>query len=1400
MQSMVNELILEMARRGIRLAVTEGRLAVSAPPGSLTESLKDDIRVHRDALIDELARIGAVDGRDAMAPIVPDPDNAHLPFGLSDLQLGFYMANDPYMEYHVRPHCYMEDDSDALDVARYEAAWNRTLRRHALGLHAINADLMLEKVPGPPPISIASHDLRGLDPEARDAALLGIRERMERSELPLDAWPWFDLCVSVRRDDDGRERWRTHYNHNNFFIDGYATTQLLDEVRTCYDAPDTALPPRTLSYRDAVLAIAALESTPAGQRAKDYWLSRLESLPPPPDLPQVAGLERRCRSRLDRRDGLLSKVRWDAFKRNASANGITPSNAIIAAYAHVISVWSQCDRFILSQMVTRRFAELHPEIKSLLGNFASLYPLEIRIDRGLGFRNNAEAIQNRVVEDIRHLQYGGMQVMQELNRLKGGFGTAPSPYVVGSGLFLKGYRKSDYAVLETSQTLFDHQFFELPDGGCHYVWDLIEAFFPSGMIDAMWDAYARLLGALCDDPNAWTAPVRGLVDAQHLAPRIARNRSADTFPESLLHRPLAAYARVQPQRVAVRHAGRDLDYAALGACSDAVAADILHRIGASDAERTVAVAMPRCRETVAAVLGVLKAGAAYVPIDPNLPERRRELLIRDAGAALVLTTAALRDGLAWPEGIDVLIVDVDVGPAITTGDAVAPLKPVSFDPVPCHPERLAYVIYTSGTTGRPKGVMIEQGAAMNTVQDINRRFGVGPDDRLFGISPFNFDLSVYDIFGALEAGATLVYPEVAAALDPNHWLDIIAAERITIWNTVPALMDLLLESAQRRGVALDTLRLVLLSGDRVPTDLPERIHRAAPNAVVVSLGGATEAAIWSVLYPLERGRRYEMSVPYGHPMANQRWHIRDRFGEDVPTWVPGELLIAGDGLARGYHGDEEKTAHSFVADPANGERLYRTGDIGRYLPDGCLEIHGRIDHQVKVQGHRIELGEIEATLLRHHRVRQAVVAVRQTGARHVRQLVAYVCSDAPREALIAELERHLQQELPIYMTPQQWVVLERMPTTANGKIDRAALDALIVDAANAAVACARPYAAPRTPWERELAGIWQEVLQIERIGVDDDFFDLGGQSFDAIRIFALIRNRYDRLFTLGDIWQARSVAAFAARLASADGVRDGDPLVPLDPSKPGRPIFLVHPAGGTVHGYVALSRALARPSYGFQARWRTDGAPPPADIGTLAAGYVERLLQAQPEGPYTLGGWSSGGAVAFEMTRRLEAEGHDVDRVYLLDAPAPWRRPLPDMQTLVAWFIEDLALGLPVDRLPACEPQAAPGEALAAAAATMQAYGGDFDPALLLPIFEVFIDMVRMGGEYAPGRVRAEIVVVRVQHDIVSEFMDHPAFADPDWGWMRYAGGGIVAVPAPGDHHRFLGGDALPAWAGVFDG
>lgn len=1385
-QFMVHELIREFARRGIRLNVSEGRLLLSAPPGSLTDELKESVRLHRDALIGELARVSSDAALHALDPIVAEPHKAHLPFPLSDLQLGFYMANDPYMEFHVRPHCYMEIDRIGLDVARYQHAWNKALHRHVLGFHLINAGLQLEKLAELPPLVIAINDLRGLDEDQREAALLAVRCRLERRELPLDRWPWFDLSVSTWCED-GEEKHRIHYNHNSFFIDGYATTQFLEEIERYYADPRLELPARVLSYRDAVLAIGALEFTPRGQQAKHYWLSRLPQLPAPPDIPQVATLERRCRSNLDRRAGALSRERWDAFKRHAQACKVTPSNAIIAAYAQVVSVWSQSEHFIFSQMVTRRFAELHAEIKTLIGNFASLYPLEVRLDRSLPFQVNAAALQDQVMRDIRHLHYGGMQVLQELNRLKGGFGTAPSPFVVGSGLFMKEYKKYDYVLLETSQTLLDHQFFELPDGSYYYVWDLIEAFFPDGLVDAMWSAFTRLLETLCDDADAWAVPVRGLLDASELAPREACNRSAQVFPESLLHAPLAEQARARPDRIAVRHAGHALTWRELDECSTAIA----HRLQPhlSPGENAIAIAMPRCAETVVAVMGVLKAGAAYVPIDPGLPGNRRDFLLRDVGAPVVLTLPALRGQPDWPAGVEVIGLDLA---EMAAARVPAPSASAAV------PDGLAYVIYTSGTTGRPKGVMIEHRAAMNTVQDINRRFAVGPDDRLFGVSPFNFDLSVYDIFGAVAAGATLVYPDGEAALDPLHWLDLIESERITIWNSVPALVSLLVEAARDRGMVLPSLRLILLSGDKIPSNLAARIGAVAPQASVVALGGATEASIWSIILPLEKDRAPTPLVPYGYPMANQRWHIRDRHGEDVPTWVPGELIIAGDGLARGYHGDAEKTARSFVVDAGSGERLYRTGDLGRYLPDGCIEIHGRIDHQVKIQGHRIELGEIEATLLRHPAVSQAVVLVRELTTRTAQQLVAYVRPAGCDSPAVSLLEQFLREELPAYMVPQHWLLLAELPTTANGKVDRTALAAIGIDPATQGVA-PPPSVAPRTPLEQALAAIWQDVLQIESIGVHDDFFDLGGQSFDAIRIFTLIKNTYGRLFTLGDIWQARTVAAFAEKMLGRAADSAPDPLVALAVDRPGRPLFLIHPAGGGVTGYRHLALALSRPVYGLQAPARAEGGLTTQDIEDLAAGYVAALLRVQPDGPYAVGGWSSGGVVAFEMVRQLVARGAAVEPLLLLDAPTPYRHSDLSLGRLTAWFMEDLALGLPLHRLPAdAGDMHDAGAALAWAIHNLQPYSPvELVHAQLLPIFQVFCDMVIAVSRYLPACLPGDITVVRVTENSVSEFAAHPALADADWGWGRFCSGSVRSVVAQGNHHDFLAPDRLPAWVHV---
>jgi amino acid adenylation domain-containing protein len=364
-------------------------------------------------------------------------------------------------------------------------------------------------------------------------------------------------------------------------------------------------------------------------------------------------------------------------------------------------------------------------------------------------------------------------------------------------------------------------------------------------------------------------------------------------------------------------------------------------------------------------------------------------LLRQGEVKLVLTQPQLAGSLEWPPEVEVLSVEGSVA----EGEA-GPLEVVQ------RPEDLAYVIFTSGSTGVPKGVMIEHRSALNTVVDVNERFGVGPGDRVLGLSSLSFDLSVYDVFGPLSVGGTLVLPEPESLRDPGRWAELVSVEGVTLWNSVPALLEMLVEHSAEGG-DLGSLRLVLLSGDWIPVRLPERLRSLVPGARVVSLGGATEASIWSIQYPIEEVSPEWTSIPYGRPMVNQRFEVLDEGLEPCPVWVPGELYIGGVGLSRGYWRDEERTAASFVRHPRTGERLYRTGDLGRWQPDGTIEFLGREDLQVKIQGYRIELGEIEAVLERHPRVKTAAVLALGEPRGHRRLAAWIVPADGRQEPSLA---------------------------------------------------------------------------------------------------------------------------------------------------------------------------------------------------------------------------------------------------------------------------------------------------------------------------------------------------------------------------------------------------------------
>ncbi|MEU4655150.1 non-ribosomal peptide synthetase [Streptomyces sp. NPDC023723] len=619
--------------------------------------------------------------------------------------------------------------------------------------------------------------------------------------------------------------------------------------------------------------------------------------------------------------------------------------------------------------------------------------------------------------------------------------------------------------------------------------------------------------------SAWRAPVR--LHTPEAAPEGIRPPARAEFSaDHTLHARFVERAARTPDAVAVVSRDRRLSYADLDAESRRVAA-LLARHGTT-AGTLVGVVMEKGWEQVVGCLGVLRSGGAYVPVDPRWPARRLAAVIDAAGLETVLTQPALRDAVDWPEGLTVL--EVDTPAAGDTGDRVVPDAVVT-------PGDVAYVIYTSGSTGIPKGVVIEHGPAVNTVLDVNDEVSFTPDDRVLGLSALHFDLSVYDIFGPLSAGGAVVLPGPGDAREPAAWLSLMAREGVTVWNSVPALMAMVCEhlaSAPETGARLpdagSSLRAVLMSGDWIPVVLPAEIRRYFPRALLWSLGGATEASIWSVWHRIVPEDAALPSIPYGTAMRNQRIFVADALLRPRPVWVVGEICIAGAGLAREYLGDPEKTARSFVVSPSTGERVYRTGDWGRLLPGGEIEFLGRDDMQVKVGGHRIELGDVEAALLRCPDVAAAVVTA--PGGRSRQRLVAHVALRAGATRTGPQLRADAAELLPPYMLPAVVTVWDALPLTANGKVDRAEL----ARHERAAGPDTAEDVRPATEEERVLLDLWRDFFEMSSLSVLDNFFELGGDSLRAVRLMAGVRKVLRVPLPVSALFSAPTVRSLAVRL------------------------------------------------------------------------------------------------------------------------------------------------------------------------------------------------------------------------------------------------------------------------------
>jgi mycobactin phenyloxazoline synthetase len=986
----------------------------------------------------------------------------------------------------VAAHLYVEFDGRDVQPDRLAAAVEALLRRHAMLRVAIGDDGTQRVLAEPPGPALTVHDFRRRPVEEVEAGLAGLRGALSHQMLPIERGQVLDIRLSLLPDG----RTRLHLDVDMVAADAMSYRILLGDLAKLYARPDQALSDIGYSFAQYLADRPAVRGA-AHERDRLWWAERLGDLPGAPQLPApprspsgtatpAAQPSSADRVSTVRKHYWLSSSEKARLIERAHRHGVTPAMALAAIFAEVVGAWSAEPRFLLNLPLFNR-EPLHPDVDSLVGDFTGSVLLDVDLTHDLPFVNRVRDLQARLHTAGAHAGYSGVEVLRDLSRSRGEQALAPIVYTSALNLgelFDTGVRdcfgEPVWIISQGPQVLLDAQVTEV-NGGLLLNWDIREAGFPDGVADAMFSAYRDMIARLADPDADWRRPASIGAPADQLDVRRQINATQADTSGRLLHEGFFTNAGRVPDAPA-------LNYGADGTLTYGELADRALRVAACMVERgvrpgdPVSVELAKGPGQAIAVLGVLAAGAVYVPIGTDQPAARRQKIRRAAGVRVAITD---HDTGASEVGIE------------TAAGHPRPLaRPVLLDP-----QALAYLLFTSGSTGEPKGVEVPHRAAMNTIDDLIDRYALGPADASLAVSALDFDLSVFDLFGPWSAGGRVVCLTEDARRDASQWAENVRAWGVTVINCVPSVLEMLLNAGTSEGWA-SSLRVALLGGDWVGTHLPALLHRHAPGCRFVALGGTTETAIHSTVCEVSEVPAAWRAIPYGTPMRNVACRVVDEHGRDRPDWVTGELWIGGPGVARGYRQDPDRTADRFLE--RDGVRWYRTGDLARYWPDGTLEFLGRRDHQVKVRGFRIELAEVEAALEQHPAVQRAIAAV--VGGDRPR-LAAAALTDAGEQSM----RDGVRLLLPPHMVPEYVVPLSAFPLTANGKVDRRAVTALI-DRAGAGVGS---HVAPRTALERLIAQVAGEVLGAARVSADADFFGLGGDSVLATALVARLREALD---------------------------------------------------------------------------------------------------------------------------------------------------------------------------------------------------------------------------------------------------------------------------------------------------
>ena len=967
-----------------------------------------------------------------------------------------------------------------------------------------------------------------------------------------------------------------------------------------------------------------------------YWRQKLEGSPAMLDLPTDYP-----RPAVQGFAGAVHRFSFpgstcDGLRKLSQQEGASDFMVLLTVFKVLLTRYThQADISVGTPVVTRD----RPELETLIGCFVNTMVLRTQFPAAITARDLLRSVRETVLEGHAHLHAPFEQVVKALQ---------PDRSLSHSALFQVAFNFQNTPLSAEFETLSVSSMFDLNlfmwEGGdtFHGAFEYRTDLFTESTIARMTEHFSGLASGIAEHPDHPIAELRLLSESEIEQYRDLQNQTAIDYPRD---RTVSELFEIQAGRTphalavtAVSKAGeaevgvansagppQRVTYQELDERSNRLARR-LRSLGVQN-ETMVGVCLERSIDMVSALLGVLKAGGAYLPIDPDIPQERLRFIIEDAQPPVVICEAGFRGRV--PANVVVISLPEDWG-EIQKYDGL-PLGSLAS------PENLAYVIFTSGSTGRPKGVQVTHRNVVNLLSSMRRQPGLAADDRLLSVTTISFDIAGLEIFLPLTTGASVVLASRVLAANGRELAQLLENCGATVMQATPATWQMLFDSGWRGRKSLR----ILCGGDSLPRDLADRLLSAGSE--VWNLYGPTETTIWSTVFRVEPG---EGRVSIGRPIGNTQVYVLDENRQLVPPGVAGELCIGGDGLARGYLNRPELTAEKYVTNPfVPTARLYRTGDLARWLPDGNLQFLGRSDHQLKIRGFRIELGEIEHLLRAHADIQDAVVAATTSDSGDV-GLAGYI---VPRyggaNIEVNGLRRYLAARLPEYMIPSSFTELRALPLTANGKVDRSALPS--------PVRVIEKTVEPRNPMEAQLLSLWEEVLGRRGFGIRDNFFDLGGHSLLALKFVAKMERVFGP-FPVSLLFEAPTIEQMAARLSGSGAEGEWRRIIAVQPKGSRPPLFVTPGANGNILSFskVVLGLDSNQPVYGFQFAG-PGGEAPPDRVEELARQLVDEILKVQPAGPVYLAGICVGGTVAYEMARQLTEQGHEVAAVILVDAFPP---------------------------------------------------------------------------------------------------------------------------------------------------